>query len=727
MKAPKQTRPAAQPKVTHSFAPTDDVVGLFTAKLLSSGLTLADGAALGLSPISAEQSAGHGLWHLPALLIPYFDPFTGRPSQSRPGIPAFFRARALREPIPAQKGFSKYLQPKDTGICAYFPKLGSWKWADILNDYQFQIFITEGELKAAAACKHGFPTIGLGGVFNWASNRDGVEFLPELERIAWSGRGVTIIFDSDMSTKPDVCLALQRLADALAARGAFPKVLVLPQPTDDKVGLDDYFLDHTAADLTALLAHSARHLTHARSLWALNARWSFVEKTTSLVRHTDGDLLKSLEFSAQFTAKVPRCVLRPTGEIDEYPVKIGSEWLDWPFRSTVRQITYDPSAAPLSRVEVAPGVYDFNAWPGWGVEPAKGGVEPFLGMMRYLFTGADEADMWWLIRWLAYPVRHPGTKLSTSAIIFGRNQGTGKSSIGYTMREIYGHANFSEVGQRHLESQFNTWCVRKQFVMGDDVSGTDKREMLDLFKGMITQREIYVNEKNKPNYTIPDTVNYLWTSNHHNAFALEDQDRRFFVHEVTADPLSVEYWDHYFDWLRSGGSGAIFHYFRDVLDMADFNPHGRARGTESKAAMSTANHGTVGQYIRDLMDPEIGPEILLTLGGEAQPGVRGRDIFTSRELLLHLQDAYPDERVANKLITNQLRAVGAKQVHGGKLVAGLNGKQERFWAVRNVDKWARAELDDLTHHLLNHHKVVDLGGVRQRKPAPATKPSAKKF
>src|SRR5690606_20977739 len=102
-------------------------------------------------------------------------------------------------------------------VCAYFPKTA--KWSEIAKDPEYEVIITEGELKAAAATEAGFPTIGLGGVWNFRSSKEGVWFLPELNAINWVQRRAYICFDSDYLSKPNVCLAINSLCDELQERG----------------------------------------------------------------------------------------------------------------------------------------------------------------------------------------------------------------------------------------------------------------------------------------------------------------------------------------------------------------------------------------------------------------------------------------------------------------------------------------------------------------------------
>lgn len=712
---------ANKPTVVRGFAPPEDVEELYRDRLAKSGLDVLDGKALKMKWLTSAETKDLGFWNVPSLKIPYFDPLNGKPMTARPNWPEFYRVRWLVEPPPRRDGKkpAKYLQPLDTGICAYFPTLGSFDWKEIFDDYAYKIVITEGELKAAKGCKEGFATIGLGGVDSFRSLKEGLELLPILEKITWARREVVICYDSDVKDNPNVALAMKRLADALCDRGAVPKMLILPQPTTDKVGLDDFLVDNDGKKLSDLIKVS-QHLTLSRTLWDINDNHSFVKKPLVIVRHDDAYLMKPAEFTLSLGTKTSENELKADGDVSVKMVPAGPTWLSWPLRNEVHGMTYAPEHPPLAIFEKNNKRY-FNVWKGFAVAPVKGDVSPFLEVVDMMFENTSIDDKLWFLRWCGYPIRHPGAKLHTSVILHSRDQGTGKSTIGYTLKTIYGDSstteNFSKVSYSELTSAFNSFTIRKQFVMGDDLTGFDKKEVLDQLKTIITQQEVNVNEKNQPNYSLPDKANWLWTSNHANAFPVEDKDRRFFVHEVASDQRPISFWEKYYDWLDNrGGSSAIFHYFLYELDMGDFNPHAHARETAAKRAMIEASTSTLGQFIRDAVS--FGPEKIFTMAdGSIPSNVVGVDLFTSRDILAFYRIAADDDAKANsKLVTNQLREKGVPQIHSGNPVSVPGKKLDRYWALRNQDKWLKASLEEIQRHL---------SGENDDKPKP--QPGKKKY
>lgn len=144
----------------------------------------------------------------------------------------------------------KYESPKGGGNYPYFPPGIS----AALSDPAAVLLITEGEKKALKAMQEGLPCVGLVGVDGWskARPRDASgkkkgprELLPDLESVAWKGRTVYIVYDSDATTKDEVRFAEYKLAEALRKQGANALAVRLPAGEGGaKVGLDDYLVDH---------------------------------------------------------------------------------------------------------------------------------------------------------------------------------------------------------------------------------------------------------------------------------------------------------------------------------------------------------------------------------------------------------------------------------------------------------------------------------------------------
>lgn len=683
-------------KTTNNNKVTDKAMELGFKKLQSSGLDLNDAELLGMQCLAgdATKQLHPSFRPLCSLLMPYFDPF-GKPIKDWPKAKPFYRVRYLEvgtdfKTLTNEKP-TRYVQEPNTAPVAYYPT--NWKWVDVIDDVDRPILITEGELKAAKGCKEGFPTIGLGGVFNWKSPKNGIDWLPSLDFVSWLRRNVYIVFDSDYQTNEGVLLALKQLADRLHDEGAFVHIATLPNIEGfEKVGLDDFltFAGPSAVQMFESVLADSEPLGLTKPLWELNDKYVYVQDPGLLInQHTytktnPSAFKEHLHCASTYQEKT----VRADGHVSYKAVPVGAAWIKWPLRNEVLKLTYQPGRAKF--VPAKHGDHSlFNIWPGWGIEPKKGDVKPFLKLIDHIFTGVEDEAKQWFLSWCAYPIQHPGAKLFSSAVLHGIRHGTGKSLIGYTLGKIYGQ-NFTEINQLDLHNSFNEWAEGKQFVMGDDVTGSNKRQDADFLKKLITQRELRVNAKYVPSYVVPDCVNYFFTANHPDSFFLEDDDRRFFIVEVAVGPLPEEFYVEYDLWLDTGGAAAVFHYLLD-FDIKDFNPAAPAFRTSAKERMIANVQSDLAGWVRQLIN---NPDHVLSIGSIKID----KDLFTSKELL-ELYDPMGKTGTTANGLGRELARAGVRQVCQGKPVRLFDGSQARYYAVRQADKWLGASSALIIKHL----------------------------
>lgn len=692
-----------------SPAPAVDTKELFLDKLAESGLTEEDAEELGMSYVEADETASYGKNFIPcaALKIPYYD-MAGLPTSDVHGCDDYFRVRYLGNyekiyseqngGLPgSRKKPPKYMQKSNTLPMVYYPRISDVDWLDISVDTSKPIIITEGELKAAKATKEGFPTIGLGGVSSWRAMKHGLDFLPSLELFNWARRYVYIVFDSDYKTNPNVCAELHKLAEHLDFIGAHVYIVSLTQidegeKNSGKVGLDD-FLVANGNDAFMQLLKIAEPLGFAKSLFNMNRQYAYVSDPGIIIDLKSRRKISPEAFKSHVASDIRYVsgTLMKDGTVRYQTVKAAPAWLDWSLRNKADSMGYMPG-----RDTVVDGVY--NTWTGWGTTPEEGDIAPFKELLDHLFTDTEEGARKWFEQWLAYPLQNPGVKMFSSAVIHGVYHGTGKSLLGYTMGEIYSK-NFTEISQNDLHASFNDWAEGKQFIMGDDVTGSDKRADADFLKKLITQKEMRVNLKYLPAYTVRDCINYFFTANHPDAFFVEDNDRRFFIHEVTVGPLGNEFYQRYDEWLKEGGARHVFHYLM-TLDVSDFKPFAPAYMTEAKERMIETVRSDLGSWVRQL---KLNADFILSNSMIKFPD---RDLLTTQQILT-MYDPERVGRVTANGIGRELSKAGFRQAHGGKLIKLSDGSLSRYYIVRNHEKWTHASLENIKLHLEGKDKQTE--------------------
>lgn len=628
------------------------------ADLARSGLTARDSRLMRvrqLSPKAVEKLTGHAT---AAYQLPYFN--------TRGQAIDYYRLR-FSEPVTDLRAGRelRYWQPPRTPPHAYLPPHVDWR--AVLKDKDQSLVVTEGEKKAACGAKLlGRPVVGLGGVWSFMSRAQRMGLLPELVPLA-EKRQVLLCYDQDPSPNPDVVAARQALAYALGRAGADTWLVQLPAGRG-KVGLDDFLVEHGAAAFDDLDLVRAGEFAEFEKI---NAEVAVIVEAHALYHHATGALFQEPRRLAQ-VLYADRKVTVYSARGDAAQKNALAEWTQWPRRTTYQRLAYAPGKPRLNGGTL-------NVWPGWGAEPKRGDVRLFRRLIDRLFEGPQRAHSKWFLQWLSFPLQHPGAKLYTSVLFFSLAEGVGKSLVGETMGRIYGR-NFAAIQAEHLHAPFNDWAKHKQFILGDEVTGRDRQEDIDHLKGIITRETIQVNQKYQALYTVPDLANYLLTTNRPAALMMAGRDRRFFVHEVTAEPLPDSFYREYDAWYRSAaGAGALFEWLLRV-DLAGFNPHGLAPATLAKEEMT------------ELASSPVEFDAAALLADPARWLLDSpRDLYTAHEVAALL--SAQGQRSSAVAVGRALKALGCPRF----FVKTARGTV-KVYAVRRRDEWARAGHAELARH-----------------------------
>lgn len=183
-----------------------------------------------------------------------------------------------------RKETGKYLSPPGRGSMLYFVPGTD---PALLDDPDVRIVFAEGEFKTLAlyrlawesagdaADRPAFLPIGLSGVWNWRKHErrpaaeGGTEQvsvpIPDLGRLEWTGRLVTIVFDANVSKNQSVKDARYRFTRELQARGAEVAWFEWPKDLPAEInGIDD-FLAAAGPDESLELLGRARRQRKSRA------------------------------------------------------------------------------------------------------------------------------------------------------------------------------------------------------------------------------------------------------------------------------------------------------------------------------------------------------------------------------------------------------------------------------------------------------------------------------
>jgi len=318
-------------------------------------------------------------------------------------------------------------------------------------------------------------------------------------------------------------------------------------------------------------------------------------------------------------------------------------------------------------------------------------IEPTAGdrdRIEWLFDRIDDADYRdWFKQFYGYVVQHPGHKIMSAPLIWSKTTGNGKTTLLDVIPEmLVGKEYSAEVNSSLLNSDFNDYLLNAWHVnlveFRADSKG-ERRAISAKLRAWITDSEIALNPKGKTAYKIPNHFFLTATSNEEDAASIDNNDRRWAIHELMAPPFSPseQRWIHD-EFLKTKRAAAVLrHYFLNV-DTSTFNPAAPAIHTAARKAMIRASMSADLEYLLRAFEERSGPF--------AQDVVRSSDVAEAirRETRL----AVSPERIGRLLIGEPFKAHSRK--------AKVNKGTVNFLVLANHDKWSCASGAELMEESL---------------------------
>ena len=243
-------------------------------------------------------------------------------------------------------------------------------------------------------------------------------------------------------------------------------------------------------------------------------------------------------------------------------------WLEHRDRQ-VRKIIFDPKAPAGAAV-----AGQFNLWRGFAIEPKKGWNKQrrLWKHIRQVICRREKAKLRYLMFWLAWAVQNPDKTPETVIVLKSNLQGTGKSTLSYVMRTIFGSHAHVIADKERLLGRFNANLETACFICAEEMIWAGDRGTADALKSLITGDSLTLEVKNGARWEIPNRLHFIMTTNHDHAIHAGARDRRFFVLDV--DPAKAQnsgWFDPLYRDLDDGGR-AEFLYFLQNLNLGEWHP-----------------------------------------------------------------------------------------------------------------------------------------------------------
>ena len=330
-----------------------------------------------------------------------------------------------------------------------------------------------------------------------------------------------------------------------------------------------------------------------------------------------GDLWPAPSVDARLP-RLPNVNGKPIKILGDQPETIqASRWIDK--NRAVEQMTWAPGEPKIIEGRLVteggwierPGCKVFNLYRSPKTVPKPGPVDRWINLLSRLY-GADAEH---IVRWFAHRVQRPGEKIN-HALVFGGAQGIGKDTVLVPVKQAIGPWNFCEVSPQQMLGRFNGFLksVICRVSEARDLGDVDRYAFYDHLKTYITAPPdvLRIDEKNLREYSVPNVLGVILTSNHKtDGIYLPADDRRHFVawSDLNRNDFTDEYWADLYHWYDDGGTEAVAAYLAD-LDLSSFNPHAPPPKTQAFWEIVDASRAPEDAELADAIDALGSPDAL---------------------------------------------------------------------------------------------------------------------
>lgn len=540
--------------------------------------------------------------------IPYWD-FRGKRIQ-------YSRLKNLQESASfgskTKKQKFKYLQKPNSPPHLYIPPVYPWPIEETTGRIKVKrLIITEGEKKAIKACLCRLPCVALGGVDSFRSRKRNMSFLPEFDNFDLDGCKIELCFDSDVVSNERVRDALNSLAAELSKRGPESiDYVYIDADSTDKQGLDDF------------LAQFATR-KEARRAYNKNLRRD-VDKRMDAMCTFNSQLVYVKKFGRMYNVKNQRSYSSDAQIMTEYQAEARvpdpldarrlipaiKVWLEYrnPKDTNVENVVFEPGLPKRFKAVPTDQYESLNLWNPITLQPKRGSVLPWLELLQYILRTKENVD--WFLKWLAFPLQRqfaqkPPVKQLQGVFVWSKAQGIGKNFVVEPwFKQIY-RDTYQKIIAKSLEGDFNAWLNNKQFIFGEEIFMSVKRDReaaMGELNALITSDTVDINMKFAPFQTQSNYTQMYLTSNHQHALALPEDDRRILVVHAPEIPKTRKFYKELDTWAEEGGAAKILNYLIERVDVGDYNPKGHAPVTDDKREVIEHGMDNATFQVRQMLD-----------------------------------------------------------------------------------------------------------------------------
>jgi len=274
-----------------------------------------------------------------------------------------------------------------------------------------------------------------------------------------------------------------------------------------------------------------------------------------------------------------------------------------------------------------------------------------------------------MLDWFCYQVQQPGRKIRWAPLLQGA-MGCGKTVFAEMMRLVLGPTNVKLVDGSTLFDKFTGWSSGSQLAVLEEIRvvGTGRHQVMSMLKPRISNDRITVRRMHVEAEEEPNTTNYLLLTNHQDAIAPSEDERRYFVifsrlqtrSQVQAIP--PEYYAKVYDTITNK-SGGVRHFLETRKISSAFDPNGHALVTKHLLDMLGASASPLNAAIRESLEDGDHPLVKSDLVSA-----------TSLRAVLETRNI---ERFSDQAVANILREMGF--VWAARVRLGSTDTRHSIW------------------------------------------------
>jgi hypothetical protein len=233
--------------------------------------------------------------------------------------------------------------------------------------------------------------------------------------------------------------------------------------------------------------------------------------------------------------------------------------------------------------------------------------------VEWLFARIDEPHYRkWLMQFFAHVVQRPGVKIKSAPLIWSEIQGNGKTTLLRMIPMLLTGPRYSrEVTCALLNSDFNDYLLNAWHVNLTEFragSRGDRTAITQKLRAWITDDTISIHPKGFAAYNMPNHFFTTATSNEDDAAAIDNNDRRWGIHEMHARQFTEEEQSWVYDefLLTARAPGVLRTYFLGI-DLSGFSASAKAPETAARAEMVEASASADFELLRTAFEQNAHP------------------------------------------------------------------------------------------------------------------------